>query len=63
MNAQRLFPGDLSALHEATRRMVLSLGEDIIEEFARTQVSYGCIRKFAWLTPLTKTKALLALDL
>ena len=39
------------------------LGSDVVEEFAATQVSYGAIRKFAWLTPLTRTKALLLLDL
>ena len=63
MDAQRLFPGDLGSVHDATRRLVLPQGDDIVEEFARTQVSYGCLRKFAWLTPLTRTKALLVLDL
>jgi hypothetical protein len=63
MDAQRLFAGDLAAVYEATRRLVLPLGEDIVEEFTRTQVSFGSARKFAWLTPLTKSKALLVLDL
>jgi predicted transport protein len=63
MDAQRLFPGDLAAVYEATRCVVLPLGDDIVEEFARTQVSFGSARKFAWLTPLTKTRALLVLDL
>jgi predicted transport protein len=61
--AQRLFQGDLEAVYEATRRLVLALGEDVIEELTRTQVSFGSARKFAWLTPVTKTKALLVLDL
>ena len=63
MTEERLFPGPLSAVYVATRRLVLASGDDITEEFTRTQVSYGCARKFAWLAPLTKTKALLNLDL
>jgi hypothetical protein len=41
----------------------LPLGRDVREEFAKTQVSSGCIRKSVWLTPLNKTKALRVLDL
>jgi predicted transport protein len=63
MDAHRLFPGDLASVYEAMRRLVRPLGDDIVEEFAKTQVSFGSLRKFAWLTPVTKTKALLVLDL
>ena len=42
---------------------MLELGADVIEEFSRTQVSYGAARKFVWLTPITKTKALLTVDM
>lgn len=63
MSGERLFPGSLQATYAATRRLVLASGDDVAEEFAKTQVSYGCARKFAWLVPLTKTKALLNLDL
>jgi hypothetical protein len=42
---------------------MLALGDDVVEKFAKNQVSYGTARKFAWLTPLTKTKALLLVDL
>lgn len=47
----------------AVRDRVHDLGSDVVEEFAATQVSYGAARKFVWLTPLTRTKALLLLDL
>jgi len=63
MDAQRLFRGTLSDVYETTRRLMRELGDDVIEEFGRTQVSFGSARKFAWLTPLTKTKALLLVDL
>jgi len=63
MEAQLLFPGTLSTVYVTTRQLVLAFGDDISEEFARTQVSFGSIRKFVWLTPLNKTKALLVLDL
>ena len=63
MTQERLFPGPLSAVYVATRRLVLASGDDVTEEFGKTQVSYGCARKFAWLAPLTKSKALLNLDL
>ena len=62
MKAQ-LFPDRLSPVYEATRRLMLELGDDVVEEFSKTQVSFGSTRKFAWLSPLTKTKALLILDL
>lgn len=32
-------------------------------EFAKSQVSYALQRKFTWLTPLTRTKCLLLLDM
>jgi hypothetical protein len=40
-----------------------AVGEDVVEEFAKTQVSCGFSRKFVRLTPLTKTKGLLVIDL
>ena len=63
MDARQLFPGELSPVYEATRRLMSELGSDVVEEFSKTQVSYGAARKFAWLTPVTKTKALLIIDL
>jgi len=39
------------------RHLVLALGDDVIEEFAKSQVSFGSARKFVWLTPLTKEGA------
>ena len=60
---QHLFPGRLAEVYEAFRGQMLALGDDVVEEFAKTQVSYGAARKFAWLIPLTKTKALLLVDL
>lgn len=63
MDSQQLFAGPLTEVYEAMRGRVLPLGDDIVEEFAKTQVSYGAVRKFAWLIPLTKRKALLLVDL
>ena len=63
MDAQQLFPDSLSPVYEAARRLILELGDDVVEEFSKTQVSFGSARKFAWLSPLTKTKALLSVDL
>ncbi|MDY0910932.1 DUF5655 domain-containing protein [Microbacterium sp. CFBP9034] len=58
-----LFSGPLGPIHLAVQEQLLAFGDDIVQEFTATQVSYGAARKFAWLTPLTKTKALLNLDL
>jgi len=63
MDARLLFPGSLLTVYATTRQVALSLGDDVREEFANTQVSFASIRKFVWLTPLTKTSALLVLDL
>lgn len=63
MDRNELFPGSLLEVYDTFREQMLALGDDVVEEFARTQVSYGAARKFAWLTPLTKTKALLLIDL
>ena len=63
MDAQQLFPGALKGIYDALSARILELGDDVIEEFAKTQVSYGAARKFAWLTPFTKNKALLTLDM
>lgn len=63
VDAQQLFPGALEEIYDALSARVLGLGDDIAEEFSRTQVSYGAARKFVWLTPVTKTKALLTMDM
>lgn len=63
MDAEHMFHGQLAEVYEAFRSRMLALGDDIVENFAKSQVSYGAARKFAWLTPLTKTKALLLVDL
>lgn len=63
MDAEQLFPGALKEIYDALCTRVLELGDDVIGEFSKTQVSYGATRKFMWLTPLTKTKALLTMDM
>src|SRR5215217_9173533 len=63
VDAQQLFPGALTEIYDALSARMSELGDDIIEEFSRTQVSYGAGRKFVWLTPVTKTKALLTVDM
>ncbi len=62
-DADTLFPDDLAEVYRAFRERMFALSDDVVEGFAETQVSNGTVRKFAWLTPLTKTKALLLLDL
>jgi predicted transport protein len=63
MHAASLFPGPLEPIYDNLRAHVLALDDGVIEEFKKTQVSYGLARKFAWLTPLTKSKALLVIDM
>lgn len=63
MDPQELFSGSLAEVYDTFRAQMLASGDDVVEEFTRTQVSYGAVRKFAWLTPLTETKALLLIDL
>ena len=63
MDPQRLLLGSLTEVYGTFRAQMLALGCDVVEEVTRTQVSYSAVRKFAWLTPLTKTKALLIIDL
>jgi predicted transport protein len=63
VDAEQLFPGALREIYDALSARVLGLGDDIVEQFSRTQVSYGAARKFVWLTPVTKTKALLTIDM
>jgi hypothetical protein len=63
VDAQQLFPGALKEIYDALSARMSELGDDIIEEFSRTQASYGAARKFMWLTPITKTKALLTMDM
>ena len=63
VDAQQLFPGALKEIYDALSTRMSGLGDDIVEEFSRTQVSYGAARKFTWLTPITKSKALLTMDM
>ncbi|WP_152683753.1 DUF5655 domain-containing protein [Pseudarthrobacter siccitolerans] len=63
MDAQQLFPGALMEIYDVLSARMSGLGSDIVEEFSRTQVSYGAARKFTWLTPISKSKALLTMDM
>ena len=63
MDAASLFPGPLEPIYDNVRAQLLALDDGVIEEFKKTQVSFGLARKFAWLTPLTKSKALLVIDM
>ena len=63
VDAQQLFPGALTEIYDALSARMSGLGDDIVEELSRTQVSYGAARKFTWLTPITKSKALLTMDM
>jgi len=60
---QALFAGPLAAVHAAVESAVLGQGDDISRLVTSTQISYGASRKFAWLIPLSRAKALLNLDL
>lgn len=61
-DAATLFPGPLSGHYRAFREAVEVEG-GATEEFKKTQVSFALKRKFVWLTPLTKSKCLLLLDM
>jgi hypothetical protein len=61
-DAATLFPGRLAACYEAFVAAVEAEG-GAREEFKKTQVSFGLVRKFTWLTPLSKSKCLLLLDM
>ena len=63
VNALELFPGPLTEIYEALRTRLLHLGDDVVEHFTKSQVSFGAARKFVWLIPLTKAKALLVIDM
>ncbi|CCQ44536.1 hypothetical protein ARTSIC4J27_462 [Pseudarthrobacter siccitolerans] len=63
VDAQQLFPGALMEIYDVLSARMSGLGSDIVEEFSRTQVSYGAARKFTWLTPISKSKALLTMDM
>lgn len=63
MNAHELFPGPLAAVYSCFSRRILTLGDDIGEQFSKTQVAYRVTRQFAWLSPINTTKALITLDL
>ena len=60
-DAATLFPGRLAACYEAFVAAVEAEG-GASEEFKKTQV-IGLARKFTWLTPLSKSKCLLLLDM
>jgi predicted transport protein len=49
MDHHHLFPGPLADVYDALRARLCELGPDVVEQFARTEVSYGAARKFAWL--------------
>ncbi|WP_211979101.1 DUF5655 domain-containing protein [Brevibacterium sp. W7.2] len=57
-----LFPGSLRAHYEAFASSIAAAG-GAEEQFARTQVAYRVKRQFAWLTPVTRTRSLLTLDM
>jgi hypothetical protein len=61
-DAATLFPGSLADCYAAFVAAVEAEG-GATEEFKKTQVSYQLKRKFAWLTPLTRSKCLLVLDM
>jgi hypothetical protein len=63
VDAQQLFPGALKEIYDALLARMHELGGDVVEVFSRTQVSYGAARKFTWLTPISKSKALLTRDM
>lgn len=63
MNALELFPGPLADIYATFSQRMLTFGDDIDERFTKTQVAYRVKRQFAWLSPITKTKALITLDL
>jgi hypothetical protein len=45
VDAQQLFPGALKEIYDALSARISELGDDIIEEFSRTQASYGPLRR------------------
>lgn len=63
VNAQVLFPTPLNTVYRSFSQRMLALGDDIDEQFTKTQVAYRVVRQFAWLSPINKTKALITLDL
>lgn len=61
-DADSLFPGALGECYDAFVEAIEAEG-GAEEQFAKTQVSFGLDRKFAWLVPLTRTKCLVVLDM
>lgn len=57
-----LFPNDLRVLYDAFAKVIASAG-GAQEQFSRTQVAYRLQRQFAWLTPVTRTRCLMTLDM
>ncbi len=63
MNAKALFPAPLTNVYASFSRRMLALDDNIDEQFTKTQVAYGVVRQFAWLSPINKTRALITLDM
>ncbi|WP_144875433.1 DUF5655 domain-containing protein [Microbacterium sp. 1.5R] len=61
--AEALFPGPLGDVYSVFRTAVLALGDDIDEQFTKTQVAYRLSRQFAWLSPVSGRRALITVDL
>lgn len=57
-----LFPGELRALYDAFASAIASAG-GAQEQFAVTQVAFRLKRQFAWLTPVTRSRCLMTLDM
>lgn len=57
-----LFPGSLRAHYDAFAASIAAAG-GAEEQFARAQVAYRVKRQFAWLTPVTRARTLLTLDM
>lgn len=57
-----LFPGPLRAHYDAFATSIAAAG-GAEEQFARTQVAYRVKRQFAWLTPVTRSRSLMTLDM
>ncbi|WP_454116054.1 DUF5655 domain-containing protein [Microbacterium aurum] len=62
MDARSLFRDALLPIYDALSVRVNALDSGVIEEFKKTQVSYGLARKFIWLPPLSNRTALLTID-
>lgn len=61
-DSDTLFPGPLRAHYDSFAASIAAAG-GADEQFARTQVAYRLKRQFAWLTPVTRTRSRLTLDM